>query len=430
MFARVLLSGGAEPLPYIPLVALLLAGSAQASEAVELHGYAKAGGAVGFLSEPLVFEGLSRLQLDLSGRQGPASFRSTLDLDLDASLVDPADPSDRQAELSLLPVELRLGLHGDHCDLHLGKQYVFWGQTDWANPTDLFTPWDYVNISNELEDYRIAPWALRGIGYLGDASLDMVWVPWPQPHAMGLEDMASDELQLGDPDLPPRDIAHGDIGARLSALFWGFDASLMGFHGMDKRPGMSMSFDPTRTPSLVLTPQYGMLDAVGGDLSRALGSSLLLKVETANTWTEDRDGADPGVRNPELYSVAGLTWVPHSSFNLTVQGTWSHLWRYDPDDDLQALQAMGDPDPSVDPVDSWGLVERLAWSWKDLLSLSVVGVQGLPEGDHFELAYLSWRAADGLSILGGVLLFGGPDGSRFGEMDGYSRGFTEVKVAF
>jgi len=412
-----------------PIIAIAVAASAHAAEPIELHGYAKATGSVGF-EDPVMLEGSSRLQVDASGRQGPADFRATFDLDLEASATDPGNPGDRDADLSILPVELKVGLHQQHYDLVLGKQYVFWGQTDWTNPTDLFTPWDYVNISNELEDYRIAPWAVRGTGYLGDVSLDVVWVPWAQPHAMGLDAMATEDIGLADPVMPPDDLAHSDVGARLSALFWGFDASVMAFHGMDKRPSMNMVMDFELDPFLQLEPHYGMMSAVGGDLSRAIGSQLLLKVEAANTWTEDLDGDDPTVRNPELASVAGLTWVPHPNFNITVQGTSNHLWRHDPDQDLAALQALGDPDPQVDPVDAWGLVERVAWTWQDTVSVSVVGVQGLPDGDHFELGYASWRAADGLTLLAGVLLFGGPEDTRFGAMKSERRAFTEVKYAF
>lgn len=410
-------------------IAAILAAPAFAADGVEFHGYAKATGSIG-ITDPVVFEGLSRLQGDLSGRKGLASFRATMDLDLNAALMDPGDPGSRQVELSILPVEMKVGLHPGWFDLTVGKQYVFWGQTDWANPTDLFTPWDYVNITNELEDYRIAPWSVRATGWLGDASLDLVWVPVPLPHAMDFSAMESDSIGVGDPTLPDRTIANGDIGARLSALFWGFDASVMAFHGLDKRPGFTMELDPFSSPPLQLQPQYRMMDAVGGDLSRAIGSQLLLKLEAANYWTEDRDGDDPTVRNPELYGVAGLTWVPHPNFNATVQGTWNHLWLYSPKADRQALKDMGDPDPQVDPTDAWGLVERLAWTWKDLISLSVVGVQGLPDGDHFELAYASWRAADGLTVLAGVLWFGGPEDTRFGAMSSYRRGFAEVKYAF
>jgi len=411
------------------LIAIAVAASAHATEPIELHGYAKATGSVAF-EDPVMLEGSSRLQVDASGRQGPADFRATFDLDLEASATDPGNPGDRDAELSILPVELKVGLHQRHYDLALGKQYVFWGQTDWTNPTDLFTPWDYVNISNELEDYRIAPWAVRATGYLGDVSLDVVWVPWAQPHAMGLDAMATEDIGVADPVMPPDDLAHSDVGARLSALFWGFDASVMAFHGMDKRPSMTMVMDLELDPFLQLEPHYGMMNAVGGDLSRAIGSQLLLKVEAANTWTEDLDGDDPTVRNPELASVAGLTWVPHPNFNITVQGTSNHLWRHEPDQDLAALQALGDPDPQVDPIDAWGLVERVAWTWQDTVSVSVVGVQGLPDGDHFELGYASWRAADGLTLLAGVLLFGGPEDTRFGAMKSERRAFTEVKYAF
>jgi hypothetical protein len=414
----------------VAIVGGMLATSvAHATEPFELHGYAKATASAG-LTEPVVIEGLSRLQLDASGRQGPADFRATFDVDLEARAADPGDPADRSAELSLLPVELKVGLHPRAFDLVVGKQYIFWGQTDWANPTDLFTPWDYVNISNELEDYRIAPWGARATGYLGDVSLDLVWVPLPQPHAMGLEGMATDEIGVGDPVLPARDGLHGDLGARLNALFLGFDTSVMFFRGMDKRPSMNMTVDFSQDPWLILEPHYGGLSAVGGDLSRAIGDSLLLKVEIANYWTEDLDGDDPVVRNPELYSVAGLTWVPHPNVNFTVQGTSNHLWAYDPDADIAALQAMGDPDPQVDPVDAWGLVERGAWTWKDTVSVSVVGVQGLPEGDHMELAYVSWRAADGLTVLAGALVFGGPEDTRFGAMKAERRAFAEVKYSF
>jgi len=412
------------------LLTALWAFTAAAEEgSVALHGYAKAGGQLG-LSEPLFFAATSRLQTDLTGRKGPAGFRATMDLDLDASLLDPGDMAERQAELRVLPVELRTDLHLRHFDLSAGKQYVFWGQTDWVNPTDLFTPWDYVNISNELEDYRIAPWALRATGYLSESSLDLVWVPLPLPHAMDFSSMESEGLEVGDPQLPARGLANGDFGARLTGRFAGFDAALMAFHGMDKRPGFDMEADSSQMPPLLtLLPTYGPLDAIGADISRGLGP-LLFKAEAAQYWTADREGDDPAVRNPELAAVAGLTWVPHQAFNISVQGTWNHLQRYDSDADLAVLQAMGDPDPQVDPADAWGLVERVAWSFRDLLSLSVVGVQGLPEGDHFELAYLSWRAADGLTVLAGVLLFGGPPGTRFGELEGYSRGFVEMKYAF
>ncbi len=420
------------------VLAAPLTAAAQASPpprpALEFHGYAKAMGELS-LADPYPFGGKARLQADLSGGTRLVRFRAMVDLDLDVGDVPPGDLGDRTAEVSLIPVELRVDLHPGPVDISVGKQYVFWGQTDWINPTDLFTPWDYVNISSELEDYRVAPWAIRATAYARATSFDLVWVPWPLPHAMDFSPMADEGFEVADPDLPDHTVKNSDIGLRIATRFVGIDASVMAFHGLDKRPGMAMeaiidtTTMPPPPPTLVATPTYDMMSAVGGDLAWGAGP-ILLKGEVAYYWTEDLDGDDPMVRNPELSAVAGLTVVPASWLNITVQGTANHLSRYDPDDEGAALLALGMPDPTVDPTTSWGIVERAAVDIRDVVSISVVAMQGLPQGDHFEMAYVSWRVADGLTLLGGVVLFGGPEDTRFGRIRDYSRAFLELKYAF
>ncbi len=423
----------------VALCALLLPGLAAAQPApprpyLKLHGYAKAMGELG-LADPYPFAGKARLQADLTGGVAVVDFRAMLDLDLDIGSVDPAELHDRTAELRVVPVELRVDAHLGPVDVSAGKQYVFWGQTDWVNPTDLFTPWDYVNISSELEDYRVAPWALRATAYVRATSFDLVWVPWPQPHILDLAPTLPDDVLLGEPDLPDRTVPHSDIGLRFNTRFAGFDLSLMGFHGLDKMPGMTMDVEidtstmPPPPPVLTLTPTYGMISAVGGDLSWGAGP-ILLKGEAAYTWTEDRYGDDPEVRNPGLAAVLGVTVVPHTAVNFTVQGNLERRSRYDPDDEEAALVELGMPDPEVDPRVTGGLVERLAIDIKGVVSIQAVASQNLPAGDHFEMAYVSWRAVDGLTLLGGVVLFGGPEDSTFGRIEDYSRAFVEVKYSF
>ncbi len=46
------------------------------------------------------------------------------------------------------------------------------------------------------------------------------------------------------------------------------------------------------------------------------------------------------------------------------------------------------------------------------------------------MAFVSWRASDGLTVLGGVVLFGGPEDTRFGRIRDSSRAFVEVKYSF
>ncbi len=431
------------------MLALALAGSlaALAGPPEQLvHGYAKAAADWRFQDADAPLDLGSRLQLDLGQRRANLSWRAAFDLDSPAPLA--ADGADLAGPVSLRPVELRVGAHGGAWDLVVGKQYVFWGVTDWVNPTDLFTPWDYTHMGSELEDYRIAPWAVRATGWVGGSSIDLVWVPLPLPDVVFAPGTTGDGMTTADPELPDRDLAHGSFGLRGTTTVRGFDLSLMGYHGLDKRPGMDVRFDlSTMPPPMTLVPVHGTMTAVGGDLARGFGP-VLLKAESAYYRTEDLAGTDPVVRNPELFSVAGLTWVPTTALNLSVQGTWNHLFAYDPDaeaehwrqhwedalgvDVVAVAEATGMPlhVPEADPVDAFGLVERIAWNWRDTVNLSLVGVQGAEDLDHFEMLLVRWRVADGLTALGGVILFGGPEGSRFGDAADDSQALAELKASF
>ena len=410
------------------MLLLLLAPLALSADDLQLHGYGKA------QLQVMPWTGdvapSARLQQDLSYRRQRVGFRAAFDLDWDMAALSGADVNDRSAGLSILPVECRVDVHADDFDLSLGKQYVFWGQTDWAIPTDLFTPWDYAHMSSELEDYRLAPWAARWTGWTRDTSLDLVWVPLPMPHAMDFSGAATEMISVGEAELPERTLENGDIGLRLASRAGGFDFAAMAFHGLDKRPSMRMDVDLSEMPPLLtLVPVYRTMWAFGGDASTGIGP-VLIKAEGAYYRTQDTDGTDIEIRNPEVYAVAGLTWVPHANFNMTVQGTFNHLLLYDPDDELAARQAAGDMDPDVDPTDSVGVVERLQWTYKDQLSVSVTGLQYADTGEHFEMAMASYKVADGFTALGGVVLFGGPEETGFGALQDQSRVWIEGKASF
>jgi hypothetical protein len=303
-------------------------------------------------------------------------------------------------------------------------------------------------MNSELEDYRVAPWAVRWTGWRGNGALDLVWVPFPQPDLIDWSMADTGELAVDPTVLPERTLAHSSAGTRLSGSVAGFDLAAMAFHGLDKRPGMDMRIDlTTMPPDMALVPTHHTLWAFGGDAVRGFGP-VLLTTEAAYYRTEDVAGDDPTIRNPEVFAVAGLTYVPTTEINLTVQGTWNHLFLYDPAAEADHWAAWAEAElgaeavamaealgmdfgfPEAGPTDAFGLVERAAWTWRDTVTLSVVGVQGLEDLDHFEMAMASWNAQDGLTVLGGVILFGGPEDSRFGAYQDASRVFGEVKASF
>ncbi len=46
------------------------------------------------------------------------------------------------------------------------------------------------------------------------------------------------------------------------------------------------------------------------------------------------------------------------------------------------------------------------------------------------MAFVARRARDGLTVVGGGVLFGGPEDTRFGRIRDSSRAFVEVKYSF
>jgi len=114
------------------------------------------------------------------------------EIDLAGSPSDTTEqsPSDRIEikgnYLLIYPVEFYLDLHTSFMDLRFGQQYIFWGSTDWINPTDVINPWDYENLSSEIEDYRLSVLALRSDMYVGDLAIQAVLVPRFTPAAIPL----------------------------------------------------------------------------------------------------------------------------------------------------------------------------------------------------------------------------------------------------
>ncbi|RME29857.1 MAG: hypothetical protein D6806_00850, partial [Deltaproteobacteria bacterium] len=115
----------------------------------------------------------ARLQLGFSGTSGDFGFMGAVNAEFDSRLFS-AEAARRDAGAQLYPVEAWVEYAGQWLELRLGLQYVFWGRTDWENPTDVLTPWDYPDMAAELEDYRTAvPAARLRIYPAGELSLDM-----------------------------------------------------------------------------------------------------------------------------------------------------------------------------------------------------------------------------------------------------------------
>lgn len=385
----------------------------------------------------------TRLQLAVRGASGThVSYYGAVDLELDSRLLDRSEPLRRGQGLDVYPVEAWVLLSWGDVDLKLGQQFIFWGRTTWVNPTDVITPWDYPDMSSQIEDYRLAPAAARLQWYATDAlSLDLVWVPVFRASRLGVtapSAVAGVPVTELSPALPSPRPDHGEVGLRLthSVSSWALDWSVSAFRGYEKMPSFVLTpafatSPPTGPPtSFTWQRRYDPMWMFGADLSKALGP-VVLNAEAALKLGEDGRGTDPHVRNHRVEAVAGVVWSPLDDLSLGVQYALTALLGYDAAAESQALAGGGPPPPFVQEAVDHSVTLNVRADLTDTLHAQLTGVFSATYVDFFALAFVTWDLADAVSLSLGAVGFGGQDEhTPLAAQRANSRLFAEVKASF
>ncbi len=353
------------------------------------------------LVEPYGFSRLgSRLQLNLKESMGRVDFFSSMDFDLQAG-------REENRGLRLYPVEAYITFHWENADLRLGRQFIFWGKTDWINPTDNITPWDYTNITAEVEDYRIAVDAAKLDLYYGDSSLELVLVPFFKPNNLGMSIPGATE------EKPEQKPENWQEGMRFSSGFYGFNFSLSYWRGFDLYPSVVPDME---TGGLKIT--HTRQQVFGADFDYAFGS-LVIKGEGAYFLTEDREGTNPLVKNPYLYYVLALEWAGGTNLTLDLQFIEKRVLKWH-----EGL--MSPYEEKLSRSASLVFTYKKEGYWK----IQLISVYNFKDRDYFLLPIFTYEIADGVNLYLGATVFHGPEDSPFGRLHDASRYFLEIKYSF
>ena len=154
--------------------------------------------------------------------------------------------------------------------LELGKQFIRWGKTDILNPTDRFTPKDYISVIDP--DY-LAVTAARVTIEKKANTLDLVYVPRFTPSRAPLIDQRWVSLPPDVANVPITNSAlypgGPELGVRLSRIDRNVEYSFSYFDGYNTLPSFEARINPV--PLRVdLTRTYPRLRAGGGDLALPL----------------------------------------------------------------------------------------------------------------------------------------------------------------
>ncbi len=369
----------------------------------------------------------TRFQTRFSQDNGHIGFKAALNFESEfaRSKNDSTDQASKQDEINITPIEFYIDLHFATTDLRIGQQFIFWGATDWVNPTDVINPWDYEHMSGEIEDYRLPVFAASFHKYFDQYTLQLVAVPVFQPNVIPLPDgtdISLPELNPGDPQW----------GLRLQRFVGETDLSLSYFSGYSHSPTLrfeSMDFSgPSPLPEF--SGSYSRNRMVGMDFVRTM-NAFALKGETAWIQTPDQKGTDIFETNPYIQSVLGVDYAASEDFTFNLQYINHTLLNYSNSKEQELIDNAHmtnymTPDNKV--VHS--MSSRIAWNPAAYWSVQILGETHVKEKDYFLLGFVNWEPRDATSVTIGTVIFGGKSGTEFGQLNSEDQIFLELKQSF
>lgn len=358
----------------------------------------------------------TRLQLKISSSVGMASFFSSINMDAQKG---------RKEEISLNPVEFYIDLNIQPLKFRIGRQFVFWGKNEWNSPTDVIIPWDYENISSEIEDYRIPQTMINGIAEVKRIKIQGVFNPIFTPNKISFQ--STPFIKFEKEELPEKRISNFEFGGKISFNIKGWDFSFSSWNGFDKFPSIYFSFDPIQK-ILKATPKYERLKMFGFDLEKMWGS-YGLKGEFSYNQTEDKNGKNIFIKNPHIKFLIGFDWLPTEKLNLQVQYLKEELLKLNIEEEKIEWLKIGAPPKIPEKIIDYGVVIA-RWNPSDYSSLQLVNVRNLKSKDWLGLLLGTYEIQDALKFISGFVLFKGKKGTTFGNLKESSRFFLELKYSF
>lgn len=248
----------------------------------------------------------SRNQLSLNDFESPTSLRQRLQLegnkrweqvfiygsfraDYDAAApywdYPPHNPWDVRVH------ELYLSIDTDHVDVIAGQKIERWGTGDGINPMDLINPVDARDpFASGRADNRLASPLISVVGYVGDWSLEGVFLPLAKVsdipdqgspwagNSIGTLYEAQDSGQIQIKHEQPTEwFSQSAFGGRLSTNLDGWDVSVLAYSGYILFP----VWQPSTVGNNDYIATHPRFTAFGANFARAVGGASTFRGEVA-----------------------------------------------------------------------------------------------------------------------------------------------------
>ena len=316
-------------------------------------------------------------------------------------------------------------------DLRIGKQQIIWGKADGVFITDVISPKNLSEfILPEFEEIRIGINALKLDYYLGNSTLEAVWIPTFQSTIM------PDSSSIWFPEMYLRanpttfdysnskveqKLSESEVALKYSYLGSEIDFELMGAYMWDDNPAMHIYADYTSSVllfPLLIKPEYHRLPLVGASFSKSLlgavirgeGAYYFGKMFSAENFLTN------GIREKDY--VHYLIGYDHNWFGINVSLQFVQEYILDYEEDI-----------NNDEFSNTATFLASKTFINETLELSLFSYCGINNEDALIRPKISYNIFDGFNILLGTNIFIGNKGN-FGQYDDNDMIYTKIRYDF
>lgn len=338
--------------------------------------------------------------------------------------------ADRDLEIGLR--EAYLDIFFNRMDFRLGKQQIIWGKADGVFITDIISP---KNLSEfllpDFDEIRIGITALKADYYLGDYTLEAVWIPafsatvapdagsiWYKTPSFPI----APNFDYSQKEITPQ-LKNSELFAKFSAMTSLIDFEVMAGYAWDDDPTMHIqkTIDPAtqQLSGITLLPQHHRLTVGGGSFSTTVGA-FVLRGEGAYYsgkyfQTENPTATDGITEEDYLHYLVGL------DFNIGDIRISSQFIQ----------QAILDYDDQIanDEFENTATILVSRTFLRETLKMELFSYIGLSNEDALIRPKVTYDFTDGFQFLLGANIFTGNEG-RFGQYDNNDMLYFKVKYSF
>ncbi len=324
--------------------------------------------------------------------------------------------------------ELYLDFEVGETLVRLGKQQVVWGQADGLRILDVINPLSYREfILPDFEDRRIPLWMVNAEVAVGEAMLQLLWIPDQTYDEFPAADAAfaftsprfrppldgTRPVRVNSADKPNNWLEDSDVGARLSGFVGGWDWTANYLYHYQDQPVLEVE---RSAEAVEITPTYRRTHLAGVSASKAFGD-FVFRGELG--YSSDRYFASTGASGYEhSHEVSGVLGLDYSGFtDLFISGQFFQ----------STVPASGD---MLRPrrERSLSLLLRRDFA-NDTITFELLAIHNTNASDGLVQAELSYQLTSSVTLRAGADLFYGDAEGLFGQFDERDRFSLKLEIS-